>query len=360
VIEPKTHSLAMGQIGSFRELNKFAEAHVQSMSQLTGDLDADAYFSELNRAHISSMQACFLCKILLRKPQFLSLFPHGAPEASSGKFCCLGHDILLVFCTRSIYRRSSTRCRCRETCSFRGCEAHCGQGRLVDSFSAGTKLQAFSLAETKLEESSSQGHQITFEDRSDEELLSCIQAGEAEALGCLFRRYFAIVNGIGRRILRDEVEAQDLVQDVFLYIHRKCGVYNPVKGTASSWIVQTIYYQALQRRMILAARTQRSTAEIENGAAEAPPSVFVLAKNDHSAEIVFGKSKWREILKTLTGDQWETLRMHFFEGYTLSEIAQKRGESVGNARHHFYRGLEALRKQVFSGDLSRRAKNNGK
>jgi DNA-directed RNA polymerase specialized sigma24 family protein len=51
--------------------------------------------------------------------------------------------------------------------------------------------------------------------------------------------------------------------------------------------------------------------------------------------------------------------MHFFEGYTLSEIAQKRGESVGNARHHFYRGLEALRKQVFSDDLSR-AKNNGK
>jgi DNA-directed RNA polymerase specialized sigma24 family protein len=126
---------------------------------------------------------------------------------------------------------------------------------------------------------------------------------------CLFRRYFAIVSGISRRILRDEVEAQDLVQDVFLYIYRKCRVYNPAKRTASSWIVQTIYYQALQRRMILTARQHQSTPEVENGGAEALPSASILTKNDHSAERVFGKSKWREILKTLTEDQWDTLRL---------------------------------------------------
>jgi len=81
---------------------------------------------------------------------------------------------------------------------------------------------------------------------------------------------------------------------------------------------------------------------------------------DHSAEVVFGRSTWQGILKTLTEEQWETLRMHFFEGYTLGEIAEKRGQSVGNTRHHFYRGLEALRKQVFASELSRREKNNGK
>lgn len=230
----------------------------------------------------------------------------------------------------------------------------------MDSFSAGAKLPAFSLTETKPEETSSQRDNVTFENRSDEELLSFIQAGEPEALGCLFRRYFAVVSGISRRILRDEVEAQDLVQDVFLYIYRKCRVYNPAKGSASSWIVQTVYYQALQRRMILTARQCHSTPEIENGGAEALPSASAFVKNDQSAEIVFGKSKWREILKTLTRDQWETLRLHFFEGYTLTEIAEKRGESVGNTRHYFYRGLEALRRHVFSGELDRRAANNRK
>jgi RNA polymerase sigma-70 factor, ECF subfamily len=192
----------------------------------------------------------------------------------------------------------------------------------------------------------------------DETLLALIAAHDTEALGRLFRRYAKIVHGIGSRILQDESEAEDLVQDVFLYIQRKCGVFNPAKGSASSWIIQTAYYQALQRRMQLTARHYYSAHEIEDSRGTTPAASAV--KRDHSAEIILGRSAWKGILKTLTEDQWETLQMHFFEGYTLSEIAQKRGESVGNARHHFYRGLEALRKHVFSGELDRRAKNSGK
>ena len=193
---------------------------------------------------------------------------------------------------------------------------------------------------------------------SDETLLALIASHDNEALGRLFRRYAKIAHRIGSRILRDESEAEDLVQDVFLYIQRKCGVFNPTKGTARSWIIQTVYYQALQRRMRLTSSQCYSIDGIDDSGGTTS-AAFAVGR-DHSAEIVFGRSTWRGILEALTEDQWETLRMHFFEGYTLREIAKKRGESVGNVRHHFYRGLEALRKQVFSGDLSRRAKNNGK
>ena len=194
---------------------------------------------------------------------------------------------------------------------------------------------------------------------SDEALLALIAANDNEALGRLFRRYAKIVHGIGSRILRDEAEAEDLVQDVFLYINRKSGVYNPAKGRASSWIIQTVYYQALQRRMRLTASHEYSTDEVQDGTGATLGACSTVGR-DHSAEVIFGKSTWQGIRKTLTEDQWETLRMHFFEGYTLGEIAEKRGQPVGNARHHFYRGLEALRKQVFASELSRRAKNNRK
>lgn len=190
-------------------------------------------------------------------------------------------------------------------------------------------------------------------------LLSLVQAGEQEALGCLFRRYARIAHGIGKRILCDEAEAEDVVQDVFLYIHRKSGLYNPAKGRASSWIIQTVYYQALQRRMRLTAGHDYSTHEVQGGS-DAMLIASSTVERDHSAEVIFGRSTWQGIIKTLTEDQWETLRMHFFEGYTLGEIAEKRGQPVGNTRHHFYRGLEALRKQVFATDLSRREKNKVK
>jgi RNA polymerase sigma-70 factor (ECF subfamily) len=48
----------------------------------------------------------------------------------------------------------------------------------------------------------------------------------------------------------------------------------------------------------------------------------------------------------LSEDQRETLRLYFFEGYTLAEISEKLGQPRGNIRNHYYRGLSRLRKQM--------------
>ena len=73
-----------------------------------------------------------------------------------------------------------------------------------------------------------------------------------------------------------------------------------------------------------------------------------VAGYDHSVEGLFGRNGWRKILEQLTEDQLETLRLHFFEGYTLLEISEKLGQSHVNVRHHYYRGLDKIRKQVSS------------
>jgi RNA polymerase sigma-70 factor (ECF subfamily) len=187
----------------------------------------------------------------------------------------------------------------------------------------------------------------------DEQLLDRIGRGDREALGYLFRRYARIVHGIGRKILRDSPEAEDFVQDFFIYIHRKSGVYESTKGPANSWIIQTIYYQAFQRRAQLAVRKHRLPS-IGGAVGHAVGSSPTVMDYDQSLEGLIGRAKLREIVDYLTEDQWETLRLHFFEGHTLSEIARARGQSVGNVRHHFYRGIEKLRSRVFLSELQDR------
>jgi RNA polymerase sigma-70 factor (ECF subfamily) len=49
----------------------------------------------------------------------------------------------------------------------------------------------------------------------------------------------------------------------------------------------------------------------------------------------------------LSAEQRQTLELHFFEGYTFHEIAEKTGQTFGNVRNHYYRGLERLRSCVF-------------
>src|SRR5579863_3828755 len=80
-------------------------------------------------------------------------------------------------------------------------------------------------------------------DTPDEDLLAFVQAGNCDALGVLFRRFAHPVRNVGQRILRDKAEADDLVQEVFLYIHRKSTLFDDSKGSARSWIIQVSYTQ---------------------------------------------------------------------------------------------------------------------
>jgi RNA polymerase sigma-70 factor (ECF subfamily) len=185
---------------------------------------------------------------------------------------------------------------------------------------------------------------------SDETLLARMRADDKEALGLLFRRYARLVHSIGKRILRDPGEAEDFVQELFLHLFRKAYLYDSARGPARGWIVQTSYYQALHRRAHLNTRPHYGSVEL--GESEACDIAAPLAAGyDHSGEGLFGRTLWRELVECLTPVQWEIFRLHFYEGYTFDEISRMRNQSVVSVRHHFYRGLDRLRKHIFASEL---------
>jgi RNA polymerase sigma-70 factor (ECF subfamily) len=183
---------------------------------------------------------------------------------------------------------------------------------------------------------------------SDESLIAQICVGNGEALAALFERYARLTRSVASRILRDTAEAEDLVQDLFLYIQRKCGIFDSAKSSARSWIVQMAYHRALDRRRYLKSREFYAQPYFQSdGETVGKPT----DESDYSAEAVFGRNGLDKIVNALSADQRETLRLHFFEGYTLQEISEKLAQPLGNVRHHFYRALDKLRKQMFTNDL---------
>jgi RNA polymerase sigma-70 factor (ECF subfamily) len=55
-------------------------------------------------------------------------------------------------------------------------------------------------------------------------------------------------------------------------------------------------------------------------------------------------SSLQDAFEDLTQMQRRTLELFYFEGLDLREISERFQEPFGNVRHHFYRGLERLRK----------------
>jgi RNA polymerase sigma-70 factor (ECF subfamily) len=187
----------------------------------------------------------------------------------------------------------------------------------------------------------------------DELLIAGICTGDDEALSLLFRRYARRIRNIGQRILQDKAEAEDLVQEVFLYIHRKSALFDSSKGSASSWILQVVYTQALMRRRRLKSQGFYVSG-ITDKAVECDQPRDNGAHYDHTVEGLFGRNVCKKILEGLTEDQLATFRLHFSEGYTFAEIAEKLDQSYGNVRNHYYRGLEKVRKHLADGQLNRR------
>jgi RNA polymerase sigma-70 factor (ECF subfamily) len=189
----------------------------------------------------------------------------------------------------------------------------------------------------------------TAEQASDEALMAMLRDGLQDAIGSLFRRHARAIHTVGKRILQDPTEAEDLVQEVFLYVFRKHNLYDCSKGSARSWLMQIAYTQAFLRR-----RKLKSLGLYEAVPEENCNSHLTELAYDHSVEGLFGRNCWKAILDDLTGDQEQVLRLHFFEGYTFAEIAEKVGQSYANVRNHHYRGLEKLRKHLAEDELNRR------
>lgn len=181
-------------------------------------------------------------------------------------------------------------------------------------------------------------------------LLARICEGNREAIGELFRRHARLVRGVALRILRDGSEADDLLQEVFLFIHRKSGTFDGSKSSARSWIVQMTYHRAIDRRRYLQSRHFYTSVDLD-GTTELPDLRSETAQCDESVGALVGNTTVQGLLDTLTEDQRNTLSLHFFEGYTFGEIAVKLDQSLGNIRNHYYRGLDKLRKQMFPGKL---------
>jgi RNA polymerase sigma-70 factor, ECF subfamily len=213
-----------------------------------------------------------------------------------------------------------------------------------------TRLPAIATSKTTAQENgaSDAGSQTTA-DFSDEILISRVLNNDTEAFALLFRRYARVVRAVALRVLRDSSEAEDLLQDIFVLIHRLCRTFDSSKASAQFWILQMTYRRAISRRRYLNSRHFYTQVELDDQTAQFAESQSVHV--DDAVDSILAELDLQKMFGTLSGDQQKTLRLHFIEGYTLDEIAKMLGQTKGNVRHHSFRGLDRLRKQIFAGKL---------
>jgi RNA polymerase sigma-70 factor (ECF subfamily) len=183
----------------------------------------------------------------------------------------------------------------------------------------------------------------------DDILIGHLLSGDPDALAVLFDRYHRLVLSVALRVLRDLDEAEDVMQSVFLEIFRVAAQYDPAKGSTKVWLLQYAYHRSFDRRQYLTLRGRYERPLESDGVVRtAPmPSTFesVLALN--------------EAFERLNNVQRKILKLAFYEGLTMRQIARTLGESYDGVRHHYYRGLGKLRSILYEEPHPRNRKCHG-
>jgi RNA polymerase sigma-70 factor (ECF subfamily) len=177
---------------------------------------------------------------------------------------------------------------------------------------------------------------------SDESLMTHLQAGHADALAIIFDRYYRLILSVAMKILRDVGEAEDLMQTVFLEIFKSAAQFDPARGTLKVWILQYAYHRGMSRRQHLSIRNFYKNSDIAELRGELLTAEVVYFNDQEIRQLV------TQALATLNETQSRVLKLAYFEGLSLKEIAERTTDSLGNVRHHYYRGLKRLREVIKS------------
>lgn len=178
---------------------------------------------------------------------------------------------------------------------------------------------------------------------SDEDLLHALTNGCHDALAVLFDRYYRLVLSVASNVLRDPAEAEDILQTVFLEIYQVAHVFDRSKGTAKAWILRYAYHRSLNRRAYLALRGfyDRDADPLCERIARESLTMAPQHRGDFNTFEL--KRLLEEGLGAVTAEQRATLYLSFFEGLSMTDIAERLGERLSNVRHHYYRGLTRLK-----------------
>jgi RNA polymerase sigma-70 factor, ECF subfamily len=179
--------------------------------------------------------------------------------------------------------------------------------------------------------------------RTDEILMESLKNRDREALAELFRRYGRLAFSIGLRILRDVGEAEEIVQDVFVFLYARAHLFDSRKGSAKAWLVQVAHHRSLDRQEYLRRRNFYFGTDADFLA----DTLAGTADLERDLQSKQSRERLKEAFENLSERQRRTLELFFFEDLEFDEIAERIGESVENVRHYYYRGIQKLRKDAF-------------
>lgn len=171
------------------------------------------------------------------------------------------------------------------------------------------------------------------------ELLGRIATGDEGAFTTLYDRFSPGLFPFVMRMVRDEKEAEDILQEGFSHIWRRASTYDAARSSAFTWTVMIFRNKAIDRlrvRQRVQRTVDRVTEEFSGDENGSESTSLDVNRRDEGVRV-------RTALQQIPEEQKAAVELAFFRGLTHEEIAQRLDAPLGTIKARIRRGLLKLR-----------------
>ena len=177
---------------------------------------------------------------------------------------------------------------------------------------------------------------------TDAALMRNLRSGSNEAFAELYRRHKDSLYDYCSRLLKDEIQAEDVVHDSFLMLWRDAHTLNSL-GSFRSWIFSIARHKALN-----CIRDRKSFDELSDDCSiehDDPLTIFV--RNEQ--RVLF-----HDLLEMIRPAYKELIVLKDYEYFSSQEISKITGLSIASTRVHLFRARKALAKEFMKNHGAKR------
>ena len=177
----------------------------------------------------------------------------------------------------------------------------------------------------------------------DRETLQRIAEGDAAALAEVYDRHIRAVFGLAMRVLQDQGDAEDVVQEVFSQAWAQAKRYDATRGSVVPWLLTMARSRTIDRLRSRRARPDSAALPHDTAIVELPDPALGAELGVVTTESAAGL---RAALGVLPLPQRVAIELAYFEGLTQTQIAERLEQPLGTVKTRIRAGLMTLREAL--------------
>lgn len=166
-----------------------------------------------------------------------------------------------------------------------------------------------------------------------ETLVNRIKDGETSAFSEMYDRYSSALNGVVRRFVPDQDQANDILQDSFVKIWKNIERYDSTKGSFYTWMLNVARNTSIDF-------LRKSKKELKSEIQDLDSAVGVQSAVKQNTSTI-GLQK---LVETLVPEQQVIIEYLYFKGYTQQEVSDELDLPLGTVKTRTRLAMRELRK----------------